>query len=77
MPTVKKVAAVRSAAKKPVSRTPDQKVTASKRVATQAINKAAIVASDQERNRSTRTRESYKIKADALDKVARILGDKE
>lgn len=56
--------------------TPEKKVRDAKRVATQAINKAAIVAADESVNRSTRSRASYKIKADALDEVARILAGK-
>jgi ornithine carbamoyltransferase len=68
MPTTKKA---------PPIRTPDDKVKKAKQVSTQAINKAAAVAADIARNRSTRTRSSYKIKADALDRVARILSGKE
>lgn len=76
MPTVKKVTAA-SKATKPKATTPESKVRRARSVATKAINAAAIVASDPERNRSSRTRESYKIKADALDQVGRILSGKE
>ena len=68
MPAVKKAVVKKSA---------DQKISSARRVATQAINTAALVAADAHRNRSTRTRESYKIKAEALEKVGRILSGKE
>ena len=60
-----------------VSRTPVGKIREIGRVVKQAINEGAIVASDLKVNRSTRTRASYKVKADALDRVGRILGGKE
>lgn len=47
------------------------------KVATQAINDAALVQADTGVNRSTRTRAAYKVKADALEQVARILAGKE
>lgn len=53
--------------------TPEQKVKNAKRVATQAINKAAVIHADEAVNRSTRTRAAYKVKAEALDEVAKIL----
>lgn len=56
--------------------TPEVKLRNARRVATQAINNAAVVAADESVNRSTRTRSAYKIKADALDQVARILAGK-
>lgn len=48
-----------------------------KKVANDAIARAEAVAADLSQNRSTRTRTSYKVKADALDRVARILAGKE
>ena len=57
--------------------TPEQRVRKARKVANDAINEAAIIASDVAQNRSTRTRLSYKIKAEALDRVARILAGKE
>lgn len=57
--------------------THEVRVRNAKRVATQAIATAAEVASDMRVNRSTRTRTSYKLKAEALDRVARILAGKE
>lgn len=54
----------------------EKRVREAKRVANQAINDAAIVVSDLTVNRSTRTRNAYKIKAKALDKVALILAGK-
>ncbi len=56
--------------------TAESKVRSAKRVATQAINKAAIVAANPALTRSTRTRSSYKIRAEALDQVAQILSGK-
>lgn len=56
------------------ARSAQDKVTAAKRVATAAHNKAVKIAKDESRNRSTRTRSAYKTKADALDKVREILG---
>ena len=70
MPSVQRVKTVK--AKSDV-----QKVRSARTVATQAIKRAAEVAVDLKKNRSSRTRESYKIKADALDRVGRILGGKE
>ena len=55
----------------------EQRVRKAKRVATAAINQAANEAADVTQSRSTRTRSSYKIKAEALDRVARILAGKE
>lgn len=56
---------------------PAKIVTKAKRLATQAINKAAVVKGDTTRNRSTTTREVYKIKADALDQIALVLTGKD
>jgi hypothetical protein len=62
--------------KKP-STSPENKVRRAKQAATHAINAAAVVAADSRQNRSTRTRGAYKLKADGLDLVARILSGKE
>lgn len=51
----------------------EERVKKAKKVATQAINEAAKAATQPGKSRSTATRTSYKIKADALDEVARIL----
>lgn len=53
----------------------EARVKHAKGVTTRAINRAAAVAADSGKSRSTRTRASYKIKADALDNVARILAE--
>lgn len=55
---------------------PITRVKYARRIANQAINEAAIVASDLTINRSTRTRQAYKVKAEALDKVALVLAGK-
>lgn len=49
------------------------RVKEAKKVARTAQAAAASVHDDETRNRSTRTRASYKIKAAALDEVAAIL----
>lgn len=59
----------------PPTRTIEARVRHAKSVATRAINKAATVAADPSKARSTRTRKSYQVKADALDDVARILAE--
>jgi len=56
---------------------PEIMVRRARLVATKAINEAAKIALNQDVARSTRTRASYKHKADALDRVARILTGKE
>jgi hypothetical protein len=58
-------------------RSPEQTVRRARTVATQAINRAASEQGDQTKQRSTRTRGAYKIKAEGLDHVARILSGKE
>lgn len=57
--------------------TPESLIRRARRVATTAINQAAQIAADEEVNRSTRTRAAFKLKAEALDQVARILAGKE
>jgi hypothetical protein len=61
---------------KPPPPSPEKRVRDAKRIATRAIEEAAEVAADPTANRSTRTRLSYKIKAEALDRVARVLAGK-
>jgi hypothetical protein len=61
----------------PVKRSAEQIVRSARQVATRAINDAAVLAADASKNRSTRSRSAYKHKADALDRVARILSGKE
>lgn len=56
--------------------TPEQKVRRAKTIATKAINKAAQEIA-QDGSRSTRTRAAYKIKAEALDRIALVLTGKE
>lgn len=60
----------------PDEQDPKKIVTRVKSIATKAINKAAIAKTEPGVNRSTATRESYKIKADALDEIAALIGGK-
>lgn len=57
--------------------TAEQRVRKARTISTQAINKAATAAADETLTRSTRSRKAYKIKADALDRVALVLAGKE
>jgi hypothetical protein len=56
--------------------TPEQRVRKARSIATKAINIAAQ-AKAATGSRSTNSRAAYKIKADALDHVARVLSGKE
>ncbi len=56
---------------------PEQRVRKARKVATDAINHAAIVQANPVLARSTRSRAAFKHKAAALDQVARILSGKE
>lgn len=47
------------------------------KIATAAQRKAAKIAADVERNRSTRTRAALKARSDALDEVAAVLAGKD
>jgi hypothetical protein len=60
-----------------VKKTPEQINRSARQVATKAINDAAELSADGTKNRSTRSRTAYKKKAEALDRVARILSGKE
>lgn len=60
--------------KKPSDRT---RLINARRVISEAIATAARVKTDPSASRSTATRNSYKIKAEALDRVARVLAGKE
>jgi hypothetical protein len=57
--------------------TPEQRVRKARKVALDAIAHAQVIRSNPELTRATRTRASYKWKADALDKVALILQGKD
>jgi hypothetical protein len=52
------------------------RVREAKRIANNAISAATLIATDDTVNRSTRTRAAYKVKAQALDQVVRVLEGK-
>jgi hypothetical protein len=60
-----------------INKSDASKVQRARRVAAAAVNEGAVIATDLRVNRSTRTRSAYKVKAEALDKVLRILAGKE
>jgi hypothetical protein len=53
--------------------TPRARVTNARRVALAAQQEAKRLLADETQNRSTRTRASYKVQAEALDRVEAIL----
>ncbi|HWF25194.1 MAG TPA: hypothetical protein VG275_07095 [Solirubrobacteraceae bacterium] len=53
-----------------------ERAQSAQKLARSAQRKAAKIAGDPDRNRSTRARAALKIKADALDEVAKVLAGK-
>lgn len=60
-----------------VTTTPEQRVKKARKIGLDAIKAAAVITADPTKARSTATRTSYKIKAEALDRVLRVLAGKE